>query len=148
MTAIYESRERAAEAAERLKIFAQPQRLMILSYLLAGEHTVGEIEAATAIQQPALSQQLAELRRAELVETRRAAKQVYYRLADARVTLCVKCVEAIFEGASIPKALSPRRCARRRSSPRRRARPARRPSPRSSSNGRGHRAFSRPDRFP
>jgi DNA-binding transcriptional ArsR family regulator len=97
MTAIYESRERASEAAERLKIYAQPQRLMILSYLLTGEHTVGEIEAATAIAQPALSQQLAELRRAELVETRRAAKQVYYKLADARVTLCVKCVEALFE---------------------------------------------------
>ena len=103
MTAIYQSRERANEAAERLKIYAQPQRLMILSYLLAGEHTVGEIEAATAIGQPALSQQLAELRRAELVETRRAAKQVYLPLADARVTLCVKCVEAIFEGAADPE---------------------------------------------
>ena len=103
MTALHQSRERANEAAERLKIFAQPQRLMILSYLLAGEHTVGEIEAATAIQQPALSQQLAELRRAELVETRRAAKQVFYRLADAKVTLCVKCVEAIFEGAADPQ---------------------------------------------
>jgi DNA-binding transcriptional ArsR family regulator len=104
MTAIYRSRERAAEAAERLKIYAQPQRLMILSYLLAGEHTVGEIEAATAIGQPALSQQLAELRRAELVETRRAAKQVYYRLADARVAFCVRCVEAVFEGAGDPEA--------------------------------------------
>jgi DNA-binding transcriptional ArsR family regulator len=103
MTAIYQSRERAAEAAERMKIYAQPQRLMILSYLLTGEHTVGEIETATAIGQPALSQQLAELRRAELVETRRAAKQVYYKLADARVALCVKCVEAIFEGAADPE---------------------------------------------
>lgn len=35
MTAIYQSRERANEAAERLKIYAQPQRLMILSYLLS-----------------------------------------------------------------------------------------------------------------
>jgi DNA-binding transcriptional ArsR family regulator len=103
MTVIYESRERATETAERLKIYAQPQRLMILSYLLTGEHMVGEIEAATAIGQPALSQQLAELRRAGFVETRRAAKQVHYRLADARVTLCVKCVEAIFEGADDPE---------------------------------------------
>jgi DNA-binding transcriptional ArsR family regulator len=103
MTALYESRERANEAAERLKLFAQPQRLMILSCLLGGERAVGEIEAATAIRQPALSQQLAELRRAELVASRRAAKQVYYRLADARVTLCVKCVEAIFEGAADPQ---------------------------------------------
>jgi DNA-binding transcriptional ArsR family regulator len=106
MTAIYQSRERAAEAAERMKIYAQPQRLMILSYLLTGEHTVGEIEAATAIGQPALSQQLAELRRAELVETRRAAKQVYYQLADPRVALCVKCVEAIFSGADPEGALA------------------------------------------
>lgn len=106
MTAIYQSRERAAEIAERMKIYAQPQRLMILSYLLTGEHTVGEIETATAIGQPALSQQLAELRRAELVETRRAAKQVYYKLADARVALCVRCVEAIFEGADPEGALA------------------------------------------
>ncbi|MBY6241734.1 metalloregulator ArsR/SmtB family transcription factor [Methylosinus sp. Sm6] len=104
MTAIYQSRERANEAAERLKIYAQPQRLMILSFLLAGERTVGEIETATAIGQPALSQQLAELRRAELVETRRAAKQIFYKLADARVALCVRCVEAIFEGAGDPEA--------------------------------------------
>lgn len=103
MTAIYESRARAEEAVERLKSYAQPQRLMILSFLLAGEHTVGEIEAATAIGQPALSQQLAELRRAGLVETRRAAKQVFYRLADARAALCVRCIEAIFEGAADPQ---------------------------------------------
>jgi DNA-binding transcriptional ArsR family regulator len=106
MTAIYRSRERAAEAAERMKIYAQPQRLMILSYLLTGEHTVGEIETATAIGQPALSQQLAELRRAELVETRREAKQVHYKLADTRVALCVKCVEAIFSGADPEAALA------------------------------------------
>ncbi|WP_283471509.1 ArsR/SmtB family transcription factor [Methylosinus trichosporium] len=103
MTAIYQSRERANEAAERLKIYAQPQRLTILSYLLAGERTVGEIEAATAIGQPALSQQLAELRRAALVETRRAAKQVYYRLADARAALCIRCIEAVFEGEGDPE---------------------------------------------
>jgi DNA-binding transcriptional ArsR family regulator len=103
MTVIYESRERANETAERLKIYAQPQRLMILSYLLTGEHPVGEIEAATAIGQPALSQQLAELRRAGFVETRREAKQVHYRLADTRVALCVKCVEAIFEAADDPE---------------------------------------------
>jgi DNA-binding transcriptional ArsR family regulator len=103
MTAIHQSRERANEAAERLKIYAQPQRLMILSFLLAGERTVGEIETATAIGQPALSQQLAELRRAALVETRRAAKQVYYKLADARVALCIRCIEAVFEGGGDPE---------------------------------------------
>ena len=107
MTALYESRERANEAAEKLKIYAQPQRLMILSRLLDGEHTVGEIFAATGVGQPALSQQLAELRRAELVATRRAAKQVYYRLADERAAICVRCVEAIFgNGREVADALA------------------------------------------
>lgn len=107
MTALYRSRERAVEAAEKLKIYAQPQRLMILSRLLDGEHTVGEILEATGVGQPALSQQLAELRRAELVATRRAAKQVYYRLADERAAVCVRSVEAIFgSGREVAAALS------------------------------------------
>jgi DNA-binding transcriptional ArsR family regulator len=107
MTALYESRERANEAAEKLKIYAQPQRLMILSRLLEGEHTVGEIFAATGVGQPALSQQLAGLRRAELVATRRVAKQVYYRLADERAAVCVRSVEAIFgNGRDVAAALA------------------------------------------
>jgi DNA-binding transcriptional ArsR family regulator len=97
MTKLHLSRERADEAVERIKIYAQPQRLMILSALLAGERTVGEIEAAARVAQPALSQQLAELRRAQLVETRRAAKQIYYRLANDNVALCIRCIEAMVD---------------------------------------------------
>ena len=96
MSAIYEERALADKAVERLRVYAQPQRLMILSYLLRGERTVGEIETATSISQPALSQQLAELRRGDVVKTRREAKQVYYDLADERVALCVRSMEAIF----------------------------------------------------
>lgn len=95
MTALFESREQAGKAAEKLKVYAQPQRLMILSCLLRGERTVGEIDAATGIGQPALSQQLAELRRNELVKTRRASKQIWYELADEKVGLCVRSMEAI-----------------------------------------------------
>ena len=95
---LYASRPAADIAAERLKIYAQPQRLMILSRLLDGEHTVSEIDEATGIGQPALSQQLAELRRAEIVKTRRASKLVYYRLADENVMVCVRGIEAMFGG--------------------------------------------------
>jgi DNA-binding transcriptional ArsR family regulator len=95
---LYASRAAADLAAERLKIYAQPQRLMILSRLIDGEHTVSEIDEATGIGQPALSQQLAELRRADIVQTRRASKQVYYRLADDNVLVCVKGIEAMFSG--------------------------------------------------
>lgn len=95
MSALFQSREQAGKAADKLKVYAQPQRLMILSCLLRGELTVGEIDAATGIGQPALSQQLAELRRNELVKTRRASKQIWYDLADDKVCLCVRSMEAI-----------------------------------------------------
>lgn len=95
MTAIFKSRAVADAMTEKLRAYAQPQRLMILSYLLDGEKTVGQIDAATAIGQPALSQQLAELRRAELVRTRRSAKQVFYALADDTVALCLRTMEAM-----------------------------------------------------
>ncbi|MGA0563809.1 ArsR/SmtB family transcription factor [Ancylobacter sp. VNQ12] len=92
------TREEADRAVEKLRIYSQPQRLMILSHLQSGELTVGEIDTATGIAQPALSQQLAELRRAGLVATRRASKQVFYRLADAAVAHCVRSIEAQFGG--------------------------------------------------
>jgi DNA-binding transcriptional ArsR family regulator len=75
-------RDQADRMVEQLKTLAQPQRLMILSTLLSGERAVGEIEAATGIGQPALSQQLAELRRADLVATRREARQIFYSVAS------------------------------------------------------------------
>lgn len=65
---------------EALKAIAHPSRLRILQALAKGEANVGEIEDATEIGQPALSQQLAILRKAGLVETRRQAKLVYYTL--------------------------------------------------------------------
>ncbi|WP_373490611.1 ArsR/SmtB family transcription factor [Parasphingorhabdus sp.] len=95
MTAIFESRDRADVATEKLKVYAQPQRLMILSYLLRGESSVSDIDAATGIGQPALSQQLAELRRADIVKTRREGKQICYDLADDAARLCVSTMEAL-----------------------------------------------------
>lgn len=63
---------------ERFKALAHPLRFRILSALAGGERNVGEIEDASGIGQPALSQQLAVLRQAGLVRTRREAKLVYY----------------------------------------------------------------------
>ena len=102
MKPLWQSREDAEDAAERLRKFGQPLRLMILSLLLQGEKSVSEIDMATGIGQPGLSQQLAELRRAELVTTRRQAKQVFYSLADESVELSVRSIEALF-GAGDPQ---------------------------------------------
>ena len=96
MTALHRSREVASLVAERLRLYAQPQRLMILSFLLDGEQNVGAIEAATGVGQPALSQQLAELRHAGQLTSRRAAKQVFYRLHDASVERRVRAIATTF----------------------------------------------------
>jgi DNA-binding transcriptional ArsR family regulator len=90
------TRPQANTAAVRLKVYAHPQRLMILTSLLGSERSVGEIETVTAIAQPTLSQQLAALRRAELVRTRREAKQIFYRLADDKTTFCVRSISSMF----------------------------------------------------
>lgn len=103
MTALFADRDVAGAVAERIKVFAQPQRLMILSCLLLGERNVGEIADITGLVQPALSQQLGELRRAELVQTRKEAKTVWYSLADEAVASCVRHIEALFgQGNEIP----------------------------------------------
>ncbi len=65
---------------EQFKAVAHPTRFAILQALAGAEYNVGEIESATSIGQPLLSQQLSVLRKAGLVTTRREAKLVYYRI--------------------------------------------------------------------
>ena len=93
------SRTQADAMVKKLRTLAQPQRLMILAVLLDGERAVGEIENATGIGQPALSQQLAELRRAGLVTTRREARQIYYSIADKDAEERVSALLAAFSAA-------------------------------------------------
>lgn len=63
-----------------LKAIAHPTRFRIIETLSGRELNVGEIEDASEISQPALSQQLAVLRNAGLVETRKDAKLIFYKL--------------------------------------------------------------------
>lgn len=80
---------------EELKAIAHPLRLRILEALRDGERNVGEIEAAAQVGQPALSQQLGVLRKAALVETRKEAKLVYYRLNEATLTELAALIESL-----------------------------------------------------
>lgn len=66
--------------ADLFRNLGQETRLRLLCLLRTGEHSVGEIDGLLAIGQPGLSQQLAILRGAGFVNTRRVAKQVYYSL--------------------------------------------------------------------
>lgn len=71
--------------AELLRAIAHAVRLQILCAIKDREYSVGEIEELTGIAQPGLSQQLAILRRADLVTTRREGKQVFYRVDSERM---------------------------------------------------------------
>jgi DNA-binding transcriptional ArsR family regulator len=73
----------AGRASALLKSLSNQDRLLLLCQLVQGEHAVGELEAATGIAQPTLSQQLTVLRNAELVATRREGKQIFYSIASA-----------------------------------------------------------------
>lgn len=73
---------RLDEIIDVLKAMAHDVRLKLLRTLLEnGEKSVGDLESLTGIGQPGLSQQLAILRKAGLVRTRRDAKLVFYSLA-------------------------------------------------------------------
>ena len=80
---------------EGLKALGHPLRFRILQALSEGERNVGQIETASGIGQPALSQQLAFLRKAELVTTRREAKSVYYKIDADRLGEIRTAVEAL-----------------------------------------------------
>lgn len=75
----------AEAAADLLRALAHPMRLRILCRLLDGECAVAGFESELGLKQPSLSQQLAALREAGLVATRRRSTSIIYRLADARV---------------------------------------------------------------
>jgi DNA-binding transcriptional ArsR family regulator len=89
-------RQSADAATAFLRTLANPDRLLLLCQLTAGERCVSDLEAETGIPQPTLSQQLAVLRREALVTTRREGKQIYYRIADARVLTMLGQLQQLF----------------------------------------------------
>lgn len=74
--------DRAGEAAKLLKLLANQQRLTILCRLSGGELSVSQLGQFVDLRQSALSQHLAKMRADGLVETRREAQTIYYRLSD------------------------------------------------------------------
>lgn len=68
------------EQAELLRVLGHPMRLAVLKELTGGERAVGDIAERTGLGLSVLSQQLAILRKAALVSSRREAKQVFYTI--------------------------------------------------------------------
>ena len=79
--------ESAWRIAELFKVFADPTRIRLLSALAASELCVCDLGAALGMSQSATSHQLALLRSARLVRSRREGKVVFYSLDDDHVRL-------------------------------------------------------------
>lgn len=76
---LYEQFARAAKAV------ASPKRIELLELLAQGEHTVESLAQATGMGITNTSAHLQVLRRARVVETRKEATKVFYRLAGEEV---------------------------------------------------------------
>jgi DNA-binding transcriptional ArsR family regulator len=68
--------------AEFFKTLGHPARIRVLELLSEREHAVAEMLPEVGIESANLSQQLAVLRRAGLVTTRKAGSNVYYSLTS------------------------------------------------------------------
>ncbi len=90
------------ELVDALKALAHPVRLRIMQALTGTERNVGEIDDAADIGQPTLSQQLAVLRNAGLVKTRKDAKLVYYRIDESKLAQVVSETAALGSSQNSP----------------------------------------------
>ena len=87
------------DLAELFKVFGDMTRIKIMSVLLNGELSVGEISEKLSMSPSAISHQLNILRRSKLVKTRREGKSVYYSLDDEHVYEIISCgIDHISEG--------------------------------------------------
>lgn len=89
-------RERVGDASQFLKKLSNPDRLLVVCALVGNELSVRQLEDLLGIRQPGLSQQLAELRSAGLIEGRKEGREVFYRLADPRVHAFIETMHRLF----------------------------------------------------
>jgi DNA-binding transcriptional ArsR family regulator len=85
-------RQRSAAVGRAL---ADPKRLCVLESLAGGELSVSELSTTVGCQVPNMSQHLAVLRSAGLVQSRRDGSTIYYRLADVRVLEAYRLIQSL-----------------------------------------------------
>lgn len=91
--------QRHAEEAEALlKQLANASRLMVLCHLVSGEKTAGELTEIAGLSQSALSQHLAKLREAGLVESDKRGLSVYYRISSMEAQALLSVLHLIYCG--------------------------------------------------
>jgi ArsR family transcriptional regulator len=81
--------------ADVLKVLANPRRLEILHALAEGPAEVGALARRLAMSQPNLSQHLAVMRVAGMVDATRDGREVRYRLADPDVMVACSVMRGV-----------------------------------------------------
>lgn len=89
-------KEHASSACGLLKSMANKSRLMILCHLAEGEKSVAELQEYVGLQQSALSQHLAILRKENIVATRRSSQSIYYSLASDEAKAMMATLYALY----------------------------------------------------
>ncbi|MGW1228695.1 ArsR/SmtB family transcription factor [Streptomyces sp. NPDC001478] len=84
--------------AEFFKTLGHPVRIRVLELLSTREHAVSEMLPEIGVEPAHLSQQLAVLRRANLVIQRREGSAVLYSLADPRLAELLRVARTILSG--------------------------------------------------
>ena len=93
-------RRHAKGASALLQALSNEHRLMVLCVLADGENSVGSLNERIPLSQSALSQHLAVLREEGLVETRREAQTIYYRLASGPALDIIKVLHRHYCGVT------------------------------------------------
>ncbi len=84
--------------AEFFKTLGHPARIRVLELLSEREYAVAEMLPEVGIEAAHLSQQLAVLRRANLVRTRKEGSNVYYSLTSPQVAELLRVARTILSG--------------------------------------------------
>ncbi|MEV6106432.1 metalloregulator ArsR/SmtB family transcription factor [Streptomyces sp. NPDC051940] len=84
--------------ADFFKTLGHPVRIRVLELLSVREHAVAEMLPEIGVEPAHLSQQLAVLRRANLVASRRQGSTVYYSLTSPQVAELLRVARAILSG--------------------------------------------------
>lgn len=85
--------------AEFFKTLGHPARIRVLEVLRDGDRAVHELIPLVGIEPSHLSQQLAVLRRADVVRSRREGAQVLYTVVDPRIFQLLEVAKAIISGS-------------------------------------------------
>ena len=80
-----------------LKVLASPRRLDLLHALADGPCEVGRLAILVGASQPNVSQHLAVMRAAGVVEAERDGREVRYRLADPDVMVACSIMRGVLE---------------------------------------------------